>query len=253
MRLADSHAHLYDEKFNNDREEVVIRAKKEGIEFIVLPSEDINSARKALSLSAEYEKFFFPAAGFHPHNTKKFDYDLLNTELSKGKYIAVGEIGLDYYYDRDFIEGQKDILRKQFELALRHDLPVILHIRDAFDDIFNILDEFKGIYGVFHCFTGGKDEAEEVLKRGFHISFSGIITYKSADNVREAAKIVPDDKILIETDSPYLSPVPMRGKRNEPSFVIFVLQKLEEIRGDSMEHIAELTFNNTKRLFKLGV
>ncbi len=253
MRLADSHAHLYDKKFNKDREEVIERAKNTHIEFIIVPSEDINSAHKALRLQDEYPDYFFAAVGFHPHDTEKFNYELLDMELKTKRYIAIGEIGLDYYYDKDIIEEQKYILQKQFELALKHDLPVILHIRDAFSDIFDIIDEFPELYGVFHCFTGGKEEAEEVLKRGFYISFSGIITYKNADKVREAADYTPLEKILVETDSPYLSPVPVRGKRNEPSFIIHVLNKLSEIKGIQTNKLAEITLSNTKSLFKINV
>ena len=253
MRLADSHAHIYDKKFNKDREEVIQRAKALAIEFIVVPSEDINSARKALELSLKYSDYIFPAVGFHPHDTTKFDYELLENEIRTNKYIAIGEIGLDYYYDKDVIQEQKYILRKQFELALKYKLPVILHVRDAFSDIFDILDEFPGLEGVFHCFTGGKEEAKEVLKRGLYISFSGIVTYKNADNIREAVKITPIEKILIETDSPYLSPVPMRGKRNEPSFIIHVLHRISEITGIPPAKLAETTFTNTKSLFKINV
>ena len=253
MKIADSHAHLYDRKFNKDRTKVIERAKEAGIEFIIVPSEDIETGRKALSLSYEYPGFFYPAIGFHPHDTKKFDPVKLEQELSSRKYIAIGEIGLDYYYDVDVINEQKDILRKQFEIALKFNLPVILHVRDAFSDIFNLIDEFPGLSGVFHCFTGGVEEVREVLKRDFYVSFSGIITYRNSEGIRESAKLVPPKRMLVETDSPYLSPIPMRGKRNEPAFIVHVIDKLSEVIGVERETVMKMTYENTVRLFKLKV
>ncbi len=253
MNIADSHAHIYDKKFNKDREEVIKRAKDSQIRLIIVPSEDINSAHRALKLHLDYPDYIFPAAGFHPHDTEKFDYQLLEHELATQKYVAIGEIGLDYYYDRDVIDEQKYILQKQFELAIKYELPVILHVREAFSDIFQILDKFPELQGVFHCFTGGKAEAEEVLKRGFYISFSGIITYRNAEKIREAALYVSPSKMLIETDSPYLAPLPERGKRNEPSFIIHTLLAIAEIKNMSTETLAEITLNNTKKLFKINV
>ncbi len=253
MKIVDSHAHLYDEKFNKDRKEVIQRAKSAGIDSVIVPSEDTTSARKALSLSEEYPGFFYPACGFHPHVIKKFNAEELEKELKTGEYIAIGEIGLDYHYDRDVIDEQKDVLRKQFEFAMKFNLPVILHVREAFSDIFNLIDEFEGLSGVFHCFSGGVEEVREVLKRDFYVSFSGIITYKNAKCIREAAKIVPLHRILVETDSPYLSPIPVRGKRNEPSFIVYVIDKLSEILRINKEQLMKTTYENTTRLFKLNV
>ncbi len=253
MKIADSHAHLYDKKFNRDRGKVIQRAQKAKIGIIIVPSEDITSGKKALALANEHRELFYPAIGFHPHNTEKFNEEELKKELETGKYVAIGEIGLDYYYDRDVVDKQKEILKRQFEMALTFNLPVILHVRDAFMDIFQIIDEFPGLYGVFHCFTGTIEEVQEVLKRNFYVSFSGIITYKNAEKIREAARMAPPDRLLVETDSPYLSPMPMRGKRNEPSFIVHVIKKLSEITGIREEHLIETTYSNTQRLFKLNV
>lgn len=253
MKIADSHAHLYDNKFNEDRTKVIDSAKNIGISIIIIPSEDISSGKKALSLSENFPVFLYPAIGFHPHNTEKFDIKELKKELKRGRYIAIGEIGLDYYYDKDTIKQQIDILKRQFELALNFQLPVILHVREAFSEIFNLIDEFPELCGVFHCFTGGKEEAKEVIKRNFYISFSGIITYKNAKDIQEAAKITPMNYMLIETDSPYLAPIPMRGKRNEPSFILHVLNKLSNIKNVPRETLALKTYENTIRIFKLQV
>ena len=253
MKIADSHSHLYDKQFDKDRKEVIERAIKNGIGIIVVPSEDVETANKALSLSQQYPGLIYASVGYHPHNAKKFNEDALIKALSSNKYVAIGEIGLDWFYDKDTKKEQKYILRKQFELSLRFNLPVILHVRDAFGDIFKIIDEFKGLYGVFHCFSGNKEEAKEALKRGFYISFSGIITYKNARNVQKAAEVVPLEKLLVETDAPYLSPVPKRGKRNEPSFIVHTIKKLSEVIKIPEEMLIEHTYKNALKLFNLPV
>lgn len=251
MKIADSHAHLYDTRFDKDRKQVIRRAIDSNIGIIVVPGEDTETAKMAIALSQIYPNLIFPAVGFHPHNTKKFNKEELIKELDTGKYVAIGEIGLDYYYDKDVKKEQQYLLRMQFELSLRYNLPVILHVRDAFCDIFKIIDEFEGIYGVFHSFSGEHSEVQEALKRGFYISFSGIVTFKNAKNIQEAVLKVPLNRLLIETDSPYLSPVPKRGRRNEPSYIVHTIHKIAELLEIPTEDVIRYTYENTKRLFKI--
>lgn len=247
----DSHAHLDDERFDTDRDLVISSLKDEGIDFFVNVGADMEGSRKSIELSEKYD-FVYAACGVHPHDADSMtedDLKELEKMLSHKKAVALGEIGLDYYYDNSERETQKKWFIRQLSLAKKLDIPVIVHCRDATLDCLEILKNSGVTKGVMHCFSGSFESAKEVLSLGWYISFSGSVTFKNAKNLQKAAEIVPMDRLLIETDSPYLSPEPVRGKRNDPSRVKYVAEKIAEIKGISVEEVAKITMENTKRFF----
>ncbi|MEA1974590.1 MAG: TatD family hydrolase [Bacillota bacterium] len=253
--LFDSHAHISDEKFDNDRDEVINRAKENGIKFIMNPGVELESSKKAIDLSEKYE-MIYAAVGFHPHEVKNMDdtmLSLIESLAKKAKVKAIGEIGLDYYYDHSPRKVQKEWFIKQIRLAKKIKLPIIIHDRDANLDTMTILkneDAFEN--GVLlHCFSGSVELAKEYIQLGAYISLAGPVTFKNAVKPKEVAKIVPLDKILIETDSPYLSPEPKRGKRNESSYVEYVCNQIAILKEVSFDVVANATYENAKRFFKI--
>ena len=225
----DSHFHLEDKRFSEDREEVIKRAKKEGLRYLLTPidiADSENQRDEVISISLKTDDYFL-AFGVHPHTAKfynkKREKELIEA-IESDKTLAVGEIGLDYYYDLSERETQRVVFKEQIELAVKYSYPVIVHIRDAFEDAAKILFGSK-VRGVLHSYTGDKDFVTEAVRNGFFISYSGILTFKKADMIRESFLNTPLDKILLETDSPYLAPVPLRGKRNEPAFVKHIYKK----------------------------
>ncbi len=260
--LIDSHAHLDTPNYDADRAEVIARARAAGVEIMLeIAGSDIGkgSLSKGLNL-AEDHPFIYVASGLHPHEASLFDDDLewqLMAASDHAKAIAWGEIGLDYHYDHSPREVQRRVFARQLELARMSELPVIIHTREAEDDTIAILQEHwaqrGGIEfgGIIHCFTSTQALADAALAMGFCISFSGVITFKTADELRAVAQSVPLDRLLIETDCPYLAPVPHRGQRNEPAFVVETAKKLAELKGMGLDEIAAITTANFKRLFKL--
>lgn len=254
MKIVDSHSHIDDEKFDIDREEVVSLFDENKIDFIVDPASDVKSSEKIVEIVKKFSRVY-GAVGIHPHEVE----DITDDDLKKiynlsfsNKIVAIGEIGLDYYYDNSPREKQKEIFRKQLEIAKKRNLPVIIHTREAMQDTFDILSEFKGdITGVMHCYTGSFEMAEKFINLGFYISISGVVTFKNATNVREMAKKIPLDNLLIETDSPYLTPEPNRGKRNESKFVWLVAQKLSELKNIEINNLIYNTNSNARNLFKI--
>jgi TatD DNase family protein len=253
----DSHAHLDVPQFDADRAEVIDRARGAGIDTMLeICGSDVakGSLDIGIKLAEEYP-FIYAAVGVHPHEASLYDEALeqkLIEMTGHEKVVGWGEIGLDYYYDNSPRDLQRNIFRRQLELGRRCNLPIIIHTRDAEDDTIAILkDAPPGISGVIHCFTGTQNLAETAIRLGFYISFSGVLTFKTAGDLREVARNTPLDKLLIETDCPYLAPVPHRGKRNEPAFVKDTAAKLAEIKGASIEEIARITSANFKRLFRL--
>jgi TatD DNase family protein len=253
----DSHAHLDVPQFDADRAEVIDRARGAGIDTMLeICGSDVakGSLDIGIKLAEEYP-FIYAAVGVHPHEASLYDEALeqkLIEMTGHEKVVGWGEIGLDYYYDNSPRDLQRKIFRRQLELGRRCNLPIIIHTRDAEDDTIAILkDAPPGISGVIHCFTGTQNLAETAIRMGFYISFSGVLTFKTAGDLREVARNTPLDKLLIETDCPYLAPVPHRGKRNEPAFVKDTAAKLAEIKGASIEEIARITSANFKRLFRL--
>lgn len=253
-QMIDSHAHLDEERFDEDREELIKSLKENAISYVINPSSDMETSRRVVELSNKYDNIF-AAVGIHPHDAEGFkeeDLDELR-ELSKDeRVVAIGEIGLDYYYDNSPREIQKEVFRKQLQLSHELDLPVIIHTRDAMGDTYDILKEFEGhVRGVMHCYTGSIEMAEKFMKLGFYISIAGPVTFKNAVNVREMAKQIPLERLLIETDSPYLAPVPNRGKRNDPTNVRYVADMLANLKEIQIDKIIEHSRENTVELFSL--
>ena len=260
--LIDSHAHLDTPAFDADRDEVIARARAAGVElFLEIAGSDVAKGSLDTGIAlAEQHEFIYAAVGLHPHEASLYDDDLEQKFLQltqHPKVIGWGEIGLDYYYDHSPRDVQQSVFRRQLELALQIRMPVIIHTRDAEDDTIQLLREAwfasggGAVGGIIHCFTGTQKLADAALELGFMISFSGVVTFKKADELRAIATSVPLDKLLVETDCPYLAPVPYRGKRNEPAYVKETATFLAALRGISFEEIARLTSENFKRLFQL--
>ena len=248
--MIDSHAHLNDPKLLASVDEVLARAKAVGVSGIIVPGYDLPSSLKAVELAGKYEELH-AVVGIHPHEASDYNSEVeaqLKSLLQQDKVVGLGEIGLDYYYDNSPRKVQQEVFKKQLQLALEYDLPVVIHSREAFLDTFNILKEHgKGLRGVFHCFSGSLESAKRIIRElGFYISLGGPVTFQKAREPLEVGAEVPLDHLLIETDCPYLAPHPHRGKVNEPSFLPLILAKLEELRGEKIE---EVTVNNTKKLF----
>ncbi|MCF6459462.1 TatD family hydrolase [Clostridium sp. Cult3] len=254
--LIDSHAHLDDTRFDKDRDELIKSLKDVGVDLVINPGADLQSSIKSVSLSEQYDNIY-AAVGIHPHSAKEMDestLEVLKSFTNREKVVAIGEIGLDYYYDNSPRDIQKHRFIEQLDLAKEVDLPVIIHSRDAAGDTFDILKSAQdgSLKGVLHCYSGSVEMALEYIKLGFYISIAGPVTFKNARIVKEVAKTVPMDRLLIETDSPYLTPEPYRGKRNEPVYVRQVAGTIAELRGISFEEVATKTSENTKKLFRIG-
>ncbi|SFA55362.1 TatD DNase family protein [Anoxybacillus pushchinoensis] len=251
--LFDTHAHLNATQFNEDVEQVIERARAEGVSHIVVVGFDRPTIERAMELADQYS-FIYAAVGWHPvdaiHMT---DDDLMMIEqlAAHPKVVALGEMGLDYYWDQSPKEVQKEVFRKQIRLAKKVKLPIIIHNRDATADIVHILREEQAaeVGGVMHCFTGSVEVAHQCIDMNFYISFGGPVTFKNAKKPKEVAKEIPLDRLLIETDCPYLTPHPFRGKRNEPSYVKYVAEAIAELKGVSFDEVAQKTSDNAKRLF----
>ncbi len=253
--LIDSHAHIDDERFDKDRDKLIESLKKDGIDLIINVGADLQSSIKSVSLSEDYENIY-AAVGVHPHSAKEMDdstIEVLKSLANREKVVAIGEIGLDFYYDNSPRDIQRQRFVEQLNLAKKVDLPVIIHSRDAAGETFDILKEAQdgNLEGVLHCYSGSVEMALEYIKLGFYISLAGPVTFKNARVPKEVAKAVPLDRLLIETDSPYLTPEPYRGKRNEPLYVRHVAGTIAELRGIPFEEVANRTSENTKKLFRI--
>lgn len=254
--LIDSHAHLDDERFDKDRDEIIKSFKDNDLELVINVGADLESSKKAVKLSKEYSSIY-AAVGVHPHDAKDIDSNTLDIlkELSKEeKVVAIGEIGLDYHYDNSPRDLQKEWFRKQIKLAKKLDLPIVVHSRDASQDVFDIINEESEdgkLRGVIHCFSESVEMAFEYIKLGFYISLGGPVTFKNAKMPKQVAKEVPLENLLIETDSPYLTPEPHRGKRNEPKNVRYVAETIANIKEISYETLKNTTNENTKTLFNI--
>lgn len=256
IKFFDSHAHINLQHYDNDRDEIIKKIFGSGVDKIVIPGVDMETISSALKLAEKYPDNIYTGIGFHPTDSIKWDTTTLNTlkELSKNKsVVAIGEIGLDYYWDTSPKELQHEIFITQIELAKELNLPVIIHTRDSHEDTLKILKENNAgkTGGIFHCFSGDSDFAKQCIDIGFYISFAGNITFKNAQKLRDAAKEIPLERILIETDSPYLTPMPDRGKRNDPSYVRFIAQQIADIKGLSLEEVATQTYKNALSVFKI--
>ena len=254
MAIFDTHAHYDAEQFDEDRDSVLASIPEANIGLVVNPGCDLPSSKVAVELAERYD-FLYAAVGIHPEECAGYtdaDLDVLRQLAQHPKVVAIGEIGLDYYWEenppRDF---QQNVFRKQLELARELDLPVIIHDRDAHGDSLAIVLEYPDVRGVFHCFSGSPEMAQELLKRGWYLGFDGPITFKNARRAPEVAAVTPLDRMVIETDSPYLTPVPFRGKRNDSRYLPYVIEKLAEWKGVSPAEVERVTYENGLRLYGL--
>lgn len=252
VAIFDTHAHYDDGQFDADRAELLAAMPKNDVELILNPGCDVETSRKAVALAEQYP-YIYAAVGYHPENCAPFtpsDIDTLRELANHPKVVAIGEIGLDYHWaENPPRELQQDVFRRQMALAAELDLPVIVHDRDAHADCLAIVREFSMLRGVFHCYSGSLEMARELWKLGWYVGFDGPLTYKNARKTVEVAAEAPLDRILLETDAPYLPPVPLRGTRNDSRNLRYVAEALAALRGMTVEAIAERTMENGKRLF----
>lgn len=252
MRLVDSHCHLDDSKFDEDREQVIDRARAAGVErMMAIGTGDGPPDLEVAVRQADRYPFIYATIGVHPHDASKAtpeSFARLRELAAHPKVLAVGEIGLDYHYDFSPRDVQRSVFEEQLVIARDAGLPLVIHTREAWEDTLAILRANWQGEGIMHCFTGDEEQARQALGLGFHLSFGGVLTFPKADQVRQAARITPDDRLLVETDCPYLAPVPYRGKRNEPAFMVESLKRLAEVRQRPPEEIAELTTVNFEQL-----
>jgi TatD DNase family protein len=255
MQLIDTHTHLYLPDFDSDRDEMVSRATVNGIKKLLMPNIDIHSVEAMLSAATRYEGICFAMLGLHPTSVKE-DYllqlDKLEKIFSEHYFIAVGEIGIDQYWNQIYIKEQTRAMKKQVEFAVSHGLPVVVHARESFPEVFSVLDEFAGtgLKGVLHAFSGTLNDALKAVKMGFMLGIGGPLTFRNS-KLDMIVKETGIEHVLLETDSPYLAPVPYRGKRNESSYIRIINKKLADIFGISEEESARITFENSCRLFKI--
>lgn len=258
MELFDSHAHLNDEKFNEDREELIEQIKQAGVTKLISAGYSLEGSKEGAKLAKKYD-FIYTTAGISPNDipqTKEELWIMLDQikqmATSNQKVVAIGEIGLDYYWNEENKDLQKIAFQKQIEIANELKLPIVIHTREAVMDTLKILKETEVTKrGVFHCCPLNRELVKEALKLEFYISFAGPITFKNSKNAEEIIKMVPNEKMLIETDSPYLSPEPLRGRRNDPRNVKYMAQKIAQIKGMEIEEVAKITYQNTKNLFNI--
>ena len=255
MELFDSHCHLDDERFDEDREEVFRELRESGVTRMTCVASDLKTAESSLRF-AEAHEGVYATCGVHPHEAKDAPADYLQTIKTLCKtepYVAIGEIGLDYYYDLSPRDVQKRVLNEQLDLAVAINMPCIFHIRDAHGDMVDIFRSRSTLpQGIIHCFSGSAETAKEYLRMGFYISFAGPLTFKKSVHLQAACQAVPLDRLLIETDSPYLAPEPMRGHRNTPANVRYVCEKAAELHGISAEEMARITYENAMRVYRIA-
>ncbi len=250
--IFDSHAHYDDKAFKEDRNELLSSLCDKGVVGIVNCGSDIKSSEISVRLSENFD-FIYAAAGIHPHEAEDVnsdDFDKLGKLLQHNKCVAVGEIGLDYHYDFSPRDIQKQIFEKQLQIAIETNTPVIIHDREAHQDVLDLVKKYRP-KGIIHCFSGSVELAEIYVKTGMYIGLGGAVTFKNAKKPVEVAKFVPQDKLLVETDCPYMTPVPFRGQRNDSSYIEYVILKLAEIRNKTPDFIANKTFENAKNIFNL--
>jgi TatD DNase family protein len=256
MSLIDTHCHLDYDVFKEQMPEVLERCRLAGVDKMITISTRLSKAAEILAVAEKHDNIYC-SIGIHPHHVheegEEFDRAKMLSYLDHPKVVAIGEAGLDYFYDKAPREIQKQVFRQQLELCLEKDLPIVIHTREAEEDTWEILSEMSNggkLRGVLHCFTSADWLAEKALEIGFYISMSGIVTFKKSDQLQALAKRLPQDRLLVETDAPYLAPVPMRGSSNEPSYVKYVAMFLAELRGEAYVDFAKATTDNATRLFR---
>jgi len=253
MILTDTHTHLYSEAFDDDREMVIANAISKGVERFFIPAIDSTYTQRMLDLKQAYPKHMFLMMGLHPTHVKEnYNEELAHVEemLQEHNFCAIGEIGIDLYWEKAFLTQQQDAFRYQIKLAKKYKLPIVIHCREAFDEIFEILEEEKGeaLRGIFHCFTGTWEQAQKAISYNMKLGIGGVVTFKNG-KIDKFLEKVDLSHIVLETDAPYLAPTPYRGKRNESAYLPKILEKLELIYRKDMAEIAEITTNNSKMIF----
>tara|TARA_B100001778_G_C18542853_1_gene609170 strand:- start:552 stop:1325 length:774 start_codon:yes stop_codon:yes gene_type:complete len=257
MKFIDTHSHLYSKEFDLDRSETVKRALNAGVEKILLPNISSKYTNSMLQLCVDFPKNCLPMMGLHPCDVKEETYlnELLHIEkeIKQKKYIAVGEIGIDLFWEKSNLELQKTVFTKQINLAKKYNLPIVIHVRESFNEVITIVEKLNdtNLKGVFHCFTGNTKDAKRIVDLGsFYLGIGGVLTFKNS-NLDKTIEKISLNHLLLETDSPYLTPSPYRGKRNESKYIIEIAEKLSKIKNCSMSKIADITTNNAKELFRL--
>jgi len=255
VQIIDTHTHLYLNQFKEDIDDVISRAKEIGIKKFIFPAIDSSHFDNMHNLKNKYPDEIYLMSGLHPTDVKenfKDELDFIVKSLKTNNYVAIGEIGIDLYWDKSFLKQQQEAFIFQIRLAIEHDLPIVIHCRGAFNEIFEILvkENCDELRGVFHCFTGNFNQAQRAIDLGFVLGIGGVVTFKNG-GIDKFLHEIELKNIVLETDSPYLAPVPLRGKRNESSYIIYVLEKLSEIYGISKEKIAEITSKNAEKVFRL--
>lgn len=255
MILTDTHAHLYLDQFDPDRHEMVERAYNKGVKYLFLPNIDSGSIGPMMKLAGDFPGNCFPMMGLHPTSVKE-DYlaelETVERWLQREKFVAIGEMGIDLYWDRTFFAQQQEAFRFQVRLALEYNLPLVIHARNSFEEIFQLLDEFRNepLRGVFHCFTGNRAQADHILAMGFMLGIGGVLTYKNS-GLKEVLKDISLQHILLETDAPFLAPMPHRGKRNESGYIYEIAQELAEVKQMSIAQVAAATTDNAMQFFRI--
>ncbi len=250
IMIIDTHCHLDNKKFIDDVDEVIKRAEEVGVKKFIIPAADPADLPRAIELSEKYNDIYF-AVGVHPVDIDKYEDSLLIDYINHPKCVAVGEIGLDYHWvkEKSKQEKQKEFFKRQIEIALEHNKPIIVHVREATKDSYDIVKEYPTINGVFHCYNAAHQLLD--FSDRFYYGIGGVITFKNARKLLEVFPKIPKNRVLIETDSPYLTPHPFRGKRNEPMYTIYIRDKIANLWGVSKEEVEEITTKNALRLFKL--
>ncbi len=255
MNFIDTHTHLYLDDFDSDRSAVISTAIHSGVTKFLLPNIDSTSIESMLSLADEFPGNCFPMIGLHPTSVKENylnELAVVEKWLSERKFYGIGECGIDYYWDKTFTQEQEIVFRHQIDLAIAYDLPLIVHIRESFNEVIRILKDVdkKNLYGIFHCFSGSTEQAQQAIKYNFSLGIGGVITFKN-NKMLETLKHIDLKHLVFETDAPFLAPVPHRGKRNEPSYIPLIADKVAEIKGIDVEIVAEVTTANANKIFKI--
>ncbi|HHU61350.1 MAG: TatD family hydrolase [Bacillota bacterium] len=251
--MIDSHAHLNDPAFTDDLEQVILQASEAGVDEIINVGYDLESSSYGIELAERFDRLW-AVVGLHPHDAKTWTSqteDALRKMVKHPKVLAIGETGLDFHYDNSPRNDQREVFRQQLALAREVDLPAVIHSRDAAQETLEIIKEYSDVPCLLHCYSGSFEMAEEYIKLGCYFSFGGPITFKNANRLRNVVARMPLERVLIETDCPYLTPHPHRGKRNEPAYLLYTAEKLAEISGHTLEEIARITEENTRKFFRL--
>lgn len=253
--MIDTHTHLYSEEFDKDRAEMIARAKAAGVTRCFIPAIDSSYTERMFQLKNEYPDYVFLMNGLHPCNVKEnYKEELTHVEnlMPTHSFCAIGEIGIDLYWDKTFLKQQQEAFAWQIQLAKKHHLPIVIHCREAFDEVFEVLETEKGegLYGVFHCFTGTEEQAHRAIGYGLHLGIGGVVTFKNG-KIDQFLKNIGLEHIVLETDAPYLAPVPYRGKRNETAYILQVADKISDIYQESLTNVIQLTTANAKKIFNI--